>query len=556
MKFLSIFIGSKFLNRTIILTIFSILLITLADPIYGTTDDKILAGFVDGSYTGDLELRSIFIQPITNVFMLPFYYILPNFGWYFLFQLFFLILGLSLVSDEINAIKPILNNLIFAISIIVLSWFVPQPTFTAASFLICLIGILLLILIANRVELDKFRVFAVVILLLYSFALRTEAFLGTLSLLIVPICFHYRKILNLILKNLSMIILVSLVFFPSNYMLLKVTENSGWQEYDNWNSYRHQLQNRVSQNFILENIDKIGWSVPEHNLFVDLSYGDASTFNSDWIKPAFDLTRDKTGITGLVNADFSLTSNKMFKIIVEQQAVTIGVFILLFVLFLVFTTYRSLIALIFSVTSILFYLYFISSTLHTPERIVVPLIFSTLFIYITLIINDKQRDIVDVNKLNLLIFASISLTLISHNGFLDSYINRNTKIEYSENVKRVLDPFSKRYILIGSVGTEVNHLVNPYYQSESHNEIKSIISGNWETFSPYWYKRNEKLGVVSKNVYQELLSNSKTLWMTKKIPDTSYSIELYLRERQINGFDRTGITTSLDDLNLYQFAQK
>ena len=556
MKFLSIFFGSKFLYRTIILTIFSILLITLADPIYGTTDDKILAGFVDGSYTGDHELRSIFIQPITNVFMLPFYYILPNFGWYFLFQLFFLILGLSLVSDEINAIKPILNNLIFAISILILSWFVPQPTFTAASFLICLIGILLLILIANRVELDKFRVFAVVILLLYSFALRTEAFLGTLSLLIVPICFHYRKILNLILKNLSMIILVSLVFFPSNYMLLKVTENSGWQEYDNWNSYRHQLQNRVSQNFILENIDKIGWSVPEHNLFVDLSYGDASTFNSDWIKPAFDLTRDKTGITGLVNADFSLTSNKMFKIIVEQQAVTIGVFILLFVLFLVFTTYRSLIALIFSVTSILFYLYFISSTLHTPERIVVPLIFSTLFIYITLIINDKQRDIVDVNKLNLLIFASISLTLISHNGFLDSYINRNTKIEYSENVKRVLDPFSKRYILIGSVGTEVNHLVNPYYQSESQNEIKSIISGNWETFSPYWYKRNEKLGVVSKNVYQELLSNSKTLWITKKIPDTSYSIELYLRERQINGFDRTGITTSLDDLNLYQFAQK
>ena len=556
MKFLSIFIGSKFLNRTIFLTIFSVLLITLADPIYGTTDDKILAGFVDGSYTGDHELRSIFIQPITNVFMLPFYYILPNFGWYFLFQLFFLILGLSLVSEEINAIKPILNNLIFAISILILSWFVPQPTFTAASFLICLIGILLLILIANRVELDKFRVFAVVILLLYSFALRTEAFLGTLSLLIVPICFHYRKILNLILKNLSMIILVSLVFFPSNYMLLKVTENSGWQEYDNWNSYRHQLQNRVSQNFILENIDKIGWSVPEHNLFVDLSYGDASTFNSDWIKPAFDLTRDKTGITGLVNADFSLTSNKMFKIIVEQQAVTIGVFILLFVLFLVFTTYRSLIALIFSVTSILFYLYFISSTLHTPERIVVPLIFSTLFIYITLIINDKQRDIVDVNKLNLLIFASISLTLISHNGFLDSYINRNTKIEYSENVKRVLDPFSKRYIFIGSVGTEVNHLVNPYYQSESQNEIKSIISGNWETFSPYWYKRNEKLGVVSQNVYQELLSNSKTLWITKKIPDTSYSIELYLRERQINGFNRTGITTSLYDLNLYHFTQK
>jgi hypothetical protein len=338
-------------------------------------------------------------------------------------------------------------------------------------------------------------------------------------------------------------------------MLLKATDNIGWQAYDNWNSYRHQLQNRISQNFILENIDKIGWTVPEHNLFVDSSYGDASTFNSDWIKPAFDLTRDKTGITGLINADFNLTANKLIKIIVEQQAFFIGVFILLLVILLVFTTYRSLIALIFSVAIILFYLYFILSTLHTPERIVVPLIFSVVLIYIIFIINEKQRDLADANKQNLLIFTSILIAFISHSGFLDSFISRHAKIEYSENVKRVLDPFSKKYILIGSVGTEVNHLVNPYYQSNSQNEMKSIIAGNWETFSPYWYKRNEKLGVVSKNVYQELLSNSKTLWITKKIPDTSYSIELYLRERQINKFNRTGITTSLDDLNLYHFAQ-
>jgi len=555
-QFLSIFIGSKFINRIILLTILAILLITFAHPIYGTTDDKILAGFVDGSYTGDHELRSIFIQPIVNILILPFYNIFPNIGWYSISQLFFLILALSLLSEELNTVKPILNNLFLATSILILSWFVPQPTFTAASFLICLIGILLLILIANRVEPDKSRVFFVAIFLLYSFALRTEAFLGTLSLLIVPICIHYRKILNLIFKNLRMIILIALVFLPTNYMLLKATDNIGWQAYDNWNSYRHQLQNRISQNFILENIDKIGWTVPEHNLFVDSSYGDASTFNSDWIKPAFDLTRDKTGITGLINADFNLTANKLIKIIVEQQAFFIGVFILLLVILLVFTTYRSLIALIFSVATILFYLYFISSTLHTPERIVVPLIFSVVFIYIIFIINEKQRDLADANKQNLLIFASILIAFTSHSGFLDSFVSRHAKIEYSKNVKRVLEPFSKKYILIGSAGTEVNHLVNPYYQSNSQNEVKSIIAGNWETFSPYWYKRNEKLGVVSKNVYQELLSNSKTLWITKKIPDTSYSIELYLRERQINKFNRTGITTSLDDLNLYHFAQK
>ena len=555
MQLLSQSISAKFLDRIILLTVLAILLITFAQPIFGTTDDKILAGFVDGSYTGDHELRSIFIQPIVNILILPFYYLLPNIGWYSISQLFFLILALSLLSDEINAAKPILNNLFLALSALILIWFVPQPTFTAASFLICSLGILLLILIANNAETDKLKFSFVAFLLLYSFALRPEAFLGALGILTIPISFHYKKITIVILKNLRNIFFIILISFATNYILLRITDNKIWKAYDKWNSYRHQLQNRVSQNSILENIDKIGWSIPEYNLFVDLSYGDPNTFNLDWIKPAFDLTRDKTGITGLLNSNFGLTLNKVFNVIAEQQAYFFSVFILSFVLLLLFTTYQSFVALIYSFSIVLFFLYFISSTLHTPERIVVPLIFSLIFIQIIYIVYQKQKISVDKKKINLLIITSIVYAIVSQNGFLDTYIARMGKIEYSENVKKVLDPFSKKFIIIGSVGTEVNHLTSPYFQGKSQVALKSIIAGNWETFSPHWYKRNEKLGVFSKSVYQELISNSNSLWLTKKIPDTSYSIELYLRERQVTEFTRTGISSSLEKLNLYHFGQ-
>jgi hypothetical protein len=539
----------------ILLTILSILLIGFTLPIYGTTDDKILAGFVDGSYTGDNELRSVYIQPIINILILPFYYIVPNIGWYSISQLFFLVLALSLLSEEVNAVKPILNNLFLALSTLILLWFVPQPTFTAASFLICLLGIMLLVLIANNDESNKLKFLFVAILLIYSVALRPEAFLGALGILSIPVLIHHKKIINLILKNLRITFFITLVPLSINYIILSLTDSKIWQAYDNWNSYRHQLQNRVSQNSILENIDKIGWSIPEHNLFVDLSYGDPNTFNSDWIKPAFDLTRDKTGITGLINANFSLTSNKVLNIIAEQQAYFLSIFILSLVLFFIFTTYRFIVTLIFSFLIVLFFLYFISSTLHTPERIVIPLIFCLVVIQIIFIIYQKKEILVDTRKLNLLIITSIAAAIVLQNGFFDSYTARKDKIEYSENVKKVLDPFSKKFILIGSVGTEINHLTSPYYQSQSQIVLNSIIAGNWETFSPHWFKRNEKLGVLSKSVYQELISNSNSLWLTKKIPDTSYSIELYLRERQVTEFNRKGISSSLEKLNLYHFGQ-
>ena len=100
----------------------------------------------------------------------------------------------------------------------------------------------------------------------------------------------------------------------------------------------------------------------------------------------------------------------------------------------------------------------------------------------------------------------------------------------------------------------MNHLVNPYLSSNFEQDLKIITVGNWETFSPHWYKRNLKLGIEYKNVYQDLIKNPRVLWVTKEIPDTAYQIELYLREQNISEFERRGVTTGLIGLNVFRFA--
>jgi hypothetical protein len=50
--------------RFIFLSILATVVAILGKPVFGTTDDNILAGFVDGSYTGERESKLIFIRPL------------------------------------------------------------------------------------------------------------------------------------------------------------------------------------------------------------------------------------------------------------------------------------------------------------------------------------------------------------------------------------------------------------------------------------------------------------------------------------------------------------
>jgi hypothetical protein len=64
-----------------------------------------------------------------------------------------------------------------------------------------------------------------------------------------------------------------LIITSFNYFLREANASEEWDSYNQWNSYRHQLQNRISQDNLWRELEKISWSTAEHNLFISLSYG-------------------------------------------------------------------------------------------------------------------------------------------------------------------------------------------------------------------------------------------------------------------------------------------
>ena len=554
MTFIEIALRPKSINRFVFLVIFSLILIYFSQPIYGTTDDKILAGFIDGSYTGEPEMQTIFIQPIISLILTPLYYFLPSFGWYAIFQVGIVIIALSLVPPALNSVKPILNNYFLALSLFILCWYVPKITFTSSAILTFLLAYLSIILYLISGEKSKLKIVIVVFMFIFSFYLRPEAVIGISILLILPIVKYFKNIMKCN-KSLLLVFLVLISLLTSvNLLLREFNSSEEWNKYNEWNSYRHQIQNRILQDNLWRDLDKISWSPAEHNLFLSLSYGDPNTFNSQWIKPAFESSRSSAGLSGLINATPAHTLQKTIWVI---QKYSVEIFYLLFLstILLILVRTRKTVFYIFATwIQGLTLVYYMAATLHTPERVVIPLFIGCTIICLVLVLDQNISRLIRINSVSTVTLASFVALIVTPGGLYHDYVDRKEEINNSIKAKQVLGNYDENYILLGSVGTEVNHLVNPYLSSNFEQDLKIITVGNWETFSPHWYKRNLKLGIESKNIYQDLIKNPRVLWVTKEIPDTAYQVELYLREQNVSDFERRSVTTGLNGLNVFRFT--
>lgn len=554
MSFLEVVLRPKSLNRLVLLVIYALILVFISQPIYGTTDDKILAGFADGSYTGETEIQTIFIQPIINFILIPFYNIFPYFGWYAIFQVGLVLIALSLIAPALNALKPFLNKYFLALSLFILSWQIPQITYTSTAILTFLLTSLLLFLYLLNGEKSKLKITIVVIVFILSFHWRTEAVLGISTLLILPITKYFKRLIKFN-RNLIAIFLIVLTSITSfNYFLREANASEEWDSYNQWNSYRHQLQNRILQDNLWRELEKISWSTAEHNLFISLSYGDPNTFNSEWIEPAFESSRSSAGLKGVINADPAYTLSDTIKVFKNYKSELFYLVFLSVILLILFRTLKNFAYITLIWMQGLLITYFMAATLHTPERVVIPLFMGSTIISLVLILDQNLTKLSRFNLINTATLVGFLLLIFAPGGLKDDFSYRENAIKDSNEVKQVLSNFDEKNILLGSVGTEVNHLVNPFVRSKFEKDLKIITVGNWETFSPHWYKRNFKLGIISNNVNDDLIKNPKVLWVTQEIPDTAYQVELYLQEQNKSEFERRGVNTGLKEINVFKFA--
>jgi hypothetical protein len=451
-----------------------------------------------------------------------------------------------------------LNYLWLLASIPIITWFTLGPTYTAASMIITLVSLMSLAVLIFSKNMKK-QIFVVVIttiLFTFGFLIRPEGGIGIILVAISVISLIFLQQRNLNLSKLLITMFSLLIILGFDAVSQSSLNNSDWKEYDKWNNLRHQVQHRESQSYLVQFQKVNDWTVSETNLFMSIAFGDEKIFNAKWLKPAFDSTSFTRGVSGVLNANIFEVLGKMFKILETYPYVIVvqsSVFLIILNFFQINVLGKLKVFLAINST-IVAALYYMSATLHTPERGVIPLLYVSNLMLITTMLFFKLKDNLKITYIRILCLGVIGLSLLSPNGILETRSKNIANIELAILASRELIEYNDEAIYIGPGNSEFYQYRNPYTNLAYWRSPVIITAGNWETFSPHWKKRLGFNGINQTSIYNELFEENR-FWFANPIPDTSYMVELYLREQGLTDFSRRGALDMKSGYVLHQFNQ-
>lgn len=552
--------------RIIFLALISLNFALFGNPIYGTTDDNILSGLVSGTYTGERETRLIFIRPIIGYFMFVGQTITPGFQFYSIFLLILIIVAISMygniLSRSVKSRKAqlILNLFWFILAVPTVIWFTLTPTYTATSIIVTSFSLLsLTVLITSKDIFSKYEVFFTSLLLSLGLLIRPEGALGALILISPTIIYFVYQKKYIDKKLISYAILIVMIFIAIDLNLQSKGNTEEWKIYDNWNSYRHQIQHRAAEDSLLDLREDISWSIPEYHLFMDLAFGDEDVFNSTWIKPAFDSTKSTRGISGVLNANIDKTLKDLIILLLNYYQVLIFQVIFMFWIFVNKSRpwLEKLSILILSWIPILAGIYFTVATLHTPERSMYPILLLPAILSLVLwsIKEYPSNTRVDVITYSVASFFAIISIILSDNGISNEIKTNFKNKESADRLALSMKKYSKDAVFIGPGNTEIYDVSNPYFDPAQSIRPKMITVGNWDTFSPHWYKRNRLLGVGGRSVYKALFQENN-YWLSNQFPDTAYMVELFMKENGFPLINRENVFEFQEGQMLFKYLPK
>ena len=532
-------------------------------PVYGTADDNILSGLVSGSYTNENESRLIFIRPVVGFIMTFGQTILPIFQFYSVFLLALVIATFSVFGNiltkrsEIEFSKRTLNLFWIGISAPTIIWFTLAPTYTATSIIVTGLSTMTMSLLIF--DQNKARIMTLILVsLLFSlgYLIRPEGALGTLALTLVPIIYLLiqKKYINK--RSFFFVVFIFGLFISVDSGIHKLSSTESWQNYDNWNSMRHQIQHRVAQDSLLNLRESNKWTIPEYHLFMDLAFGDEKVFNISWLTPAFESSKEFRGITGLINANFIEVITNLSNVLFDYYHIILIQLILLLIIFSNISTSinQKILITLASWAPVLAALYFTIATLHAPERSIYPILVLPSIIIVTLLIilDCKAKEFRGSMTFSLSSTFIFLLLLVSDRGILNEFKTNHKNIESAKLLSSELNKFNDQAIFIGPGNTEFFNFANPYTSPAQWKRPKVISVGNWDTFSPHWYKRNQFVGIEQKSVYESLFKKD-IYWLSNNLPDTSYLVELFLKENGFPAVNRQNVATFPEGQILYKF---
>jgi hypothetical protein len=495
-----------------------IVLFSFFQPIYGTTDDYILNSWLNGSYTGQNENESIFITPIFSNLMSTCYEISNSISWYPLTLLLITFLSILRLIKFVKKSEYMHNgvkNFNYLVLLAFLSWSYLGITYTATAIIAGVAGWISILDSLNKEE-KKNTIYGFILIFL-SIIIRPESFIGS-TLIIIPFLFIRVKINRANVLKIATLTVLVLATFITNYLIQK-NESFEINDYRVWAKKVQMFAGRPRMEAAAKVIGESGWTPSQYNLFVDLAYFDQETFNNKWIDSGIKATQELNN-RPIVNIE-------KIKSIVNEYVNSTAIFIYALVIagvLLILSVRKIRHPIVLAISILNFVLIHLLSGLflHNVSRVTVP--FIVIFILslstsISPIVNRKF-----VMSANVLFVFILSVFFFQLNN-----VNERKTVD-SEKYRSVLvNDFSNKIVLIHG-NQEYSQNTNPYIPVKKDLNPNVFMVGNWDTFSPHWYKRAKQLGLDEKSIIKNLLLNPDVLWSGPTVPNTTLNLINYLQE--------------------------
>lgn len=543
----------------------------------GVNDDEFFEQLVSGFFTGYPEAYT-HIAPASPQWFFGFlisrlYLINNNVSWYYLFLAFSVVISLICINYLVwinNFIKPIYKLSIFLLNFYALFWYVSSPTYTSASFFIAFAGIYIFVhKLVNNLKGYKFEFISSLFLVL-SISIRSESFLAGIILLLpimISILLFNRKNFKQNIKSLFVLIAPVLFIVFINYASDQYYfSKSNWKIYQEFNTARYKIQDNELERFISDNINKTNWSQVKFKLFDSYNFVDFNSFSGSELNSLIEQINFKES---KITINFNDLLNRWKAFALYFYMIFAAALVLIFYSILNLSTQnhkfqKKLIDFIwyylFISTWIVFILY-ISIFLRLPERVVFPIISSLIYGIVLFEFRNKTYAQNNNEKIFLKIFQYLSIVLI----FISVQIDFNKMYELRKNPayvsfwseqKNSLLQINSGKILIGNASQVKSLWSNPYIINEEIRRLNFLPLG-WYSFSPYWNKRAEIIGLKNKSILTEFNENSNLYWLSDD-EYTQYLIEFNFELNGIKLIPKKVLNKTFDfgDYSVFEFTDK
>ena len=500
---------------------------------FGVNDDVIIENWLSGFYTGQQEfmVRGSATPKITFGFIVSnLYKFIPDVSWFSV-----VVLSSTVFAWLLIGILAIRANDLFSVagfgiaSFLHLLWFIPNPTYTAASVLL---SFSTLIYFAKIIHLDRLNSRTYLLLLVYLFAyfMRPESFLLGTAVATPFLFFSIWQQKSLIKQNYKffltiIIILGSAVAVDSSLERNYYKNNTNWSSYKDWETARYKIQANEPERLLLENPIKFGWTKSSAEVFVDYNAIDRSYFSVSKLNSLILNTNQNREID--IYKFLSESHMKIFNPKTNFGFEGILMLILLFFILYLFNSFPKIFPYLVLTGSAYLILYlimiYVAGFLRQPERVQVSVIFLSILVsLVSNLFSPKLKTNVQTPSLliiSLIILFFIFSHLIPQVQFLRAKVGGAPNVFWISQVE-FLSKFPKDSIFVGNASQFRNNWISPY-KFEKFEVENRIFTFGWHNFSPHWDMRAEKLGLDPMNIMQSIIEDPNVFWVSDSASMTS-----------------------------------